>query len=239
MREELAQGSLRLDVSVIDSGIGVNMEQRERLFELFEQADSGTAKKYGGTGLGLALSRKLTRLMNGDINVHNMPEGGACFYFHVLLGQVEPSAAELYAQHNEHSNIIPDLSAYTVLIAEDIEINREIALALLEDTHIHIECAENGLEAVEIFACAPYKFDIILMDIQMPVMDGLEATRQIRALDIPEAARIPIVAMTANAFANDVSACKKAGMTDHIGKPFNAEIFINKLAMYLRKRTLV
>ena len=134
---------------------------------------------------------------------------------------------------SESTNKVPDFSDYNLLIAEDIAINREIAIALLEDTHIKIDCAENGLEAVEAFENNPQKYDAILMDVQMPVMDGLEATQKIRALDIPEASRIPIVAMTANAFAEDVAECKRAGMTDHIGKPLDAGLFIGKLEIYL------
>ena len=135
---------------------------------------------------------------------------------------------------SKNANEMPDFSEFCLLIAEDVEINREIAIALLEDTHVRIECVENGLEAVEAVQKEPKKYALILMDMQMPVMDGLEATRRIRALDIPEAARMPIVAMTANAFAEDVAECKRAGMNDHIGKPLDAEVFINKLAMYLK-----
>ncbi|MCL1830257.1 MAG: response regulator [Oscillospiraceae bacterium] len=131
------------------------------------------------------------------------------------------------------SNQLPDFSRYRVLVAEDIEINREIAIALLEDTHINIDCAEDGQQALEMFNANQTGYDIILMDLQMPVMDGLESTRQIRALATPEALSIPIVAMTANAFAEDIAECKKAGMTDHIGKPLDADLFVEKLAAYL------
>ena len=120
-----------------------------------------------------------------------------------------------------------------MLLVEDIEINREIAVSLLEDTHINIECAENGQQAFDMFVQSPDKFDIIVMDVQMPVMDGLEATRRIRKLGTPRSAAVPIVAMTANAFSEDVEQCKQAGMNDHIGKPIDIDLLLSKLAYYL------
>ena len=123
-----------------------------------------------------------------------------------------------------------------MLLAEDIEINREIALALLQDTGIEIDFAENGEQAVSMFNAYQDKYDIILMDVQMPFMDGLEATRRIRALGTPQSTRIPIVAMTANAFKEDVDACKAAGMVDHIGKPIDVDELLSKVAKYLRSQ---
>jgi CheY-like chemotaxis protein len=121
-----------------------------------------------------------------------------------------------------------------MLLAEDIEINREIVLSLLEDTGIEIFTAENGQEAVDMFAANPKKYDVIVMDVQMPIMDGLAATRAIKAMDNLEAKRMPIIAMTANAFAEDVEACKQAGMIDHIGKPIDFDILISKLREWLK-----
>jgi CheY-like chemotaxis protein len=122
-----------------------------------------------------------------------------------------------------------------VLLAEDVEINQEIVLALLEPTHVTVDCAQNGVEAVRLFAEAPEKYGMIFMDVQMPEMDGYEATRSIRALDIPRAATIPIVAMTANVFREDIEHCLKAGMNSHVGKPLNFEEVLGKLRTYLRK----
>jgi CheY-like chemotaxis protein/anti-sigma regulatory factor (Ser/Thr protein kinase) len=233
--KEQVKGFNRLNISVTDNGIGINMENSQKLFKPFEQADRSTSLKYGGTGLGLAISKKIIEAMNGEINVKNMPDGGACFYFHILLEKAEEPIDNINNEGIESLNNTPDFSNYSLLLVEDIEINREIAIAFLEDTHIQIECAGNGLEAVQAFVHSPQKYDIILMDMQMPVMDGLEATRRIRATDELKAKQIPIIAMTANAFAEDIAQCKKAGMNDHIGKPLDAQIFINKLAMYLRK----
>lgn len=231
-------GHLRLDISVTDTGIGVDMEQSHKLFEAFEQADSGITKKYGGTGLGLAITKKIVEMMGGNISVKNMPGGGSCFYFHVMAGKVDdPEEIASLQSKGSVVDITPDFSGLKLLLAEDIDINREIALAILESTHVQVDCVENGLEAMKTFLNFPQKYDLILMDIQMPIMDGLEATRRIRAMasEIPEAASIPIVAMTANAFAEDIAECKKAGMTDHIGKPLDAAVFLSKLAVYLKK----
>jgi len=122
-----------------------------------------------------------------------------------------------------------------ILLAEDVEINREIVLALLEPTRLTIDCAENGKEAVRMFGEAPDKYDMIFMDVQMPEMDGYEATRNIRGLDVSRAKEIPIVAMTANVFKEDVEKCLSVGMNDHIGKPINIDELILKLKKYILK----
>ena len=136
----------------------------------------------------------------------------------------------------EQENILSqpdDYSDYTIILAEDIEINREIVLAILEPTSLNIECVENGLQAVELFAKTPERFDLIFMDIQMPLMDGYEATRSIRALEVPQAETIPIIAMTANAFREDVDKCLAAGMNGHIGKPLDFNEVMKQLRKYL------
>jgi CheY-like chemotaxis protein len=120
-----------------------------------------------------------------------------------------------------------------ILLAEDVEINREIVLTLLEPTLLEIDCAENGTQAVSMFTEAPEKYDMIFMDIQMPEMDGYEATRCIRALDVPAAKKIPIVAMTANVFREDIERCIEAGMNDHLGKPLDFIMVMEKLRTYL------
>jgi CheY-like chemotaxis protein len=120
-----------------------------------------------------------------------------------------------------------------VLLAEDMEVNSEIVLAMLEPTQLAIECAENGAEALQMFVDDPARYDLILMDMQMPEMDGLEATRRIRTLDVEKAAAIPIVAMTANVFREDVEKCLEAGMNDHIGKPIDFDELLDKLDYYL------
>ena len=145
----------------------------------------------------------------------------------------ESIGAEREAEQNGKSGYSGDFTGYSILLAEDVEINREIVLALLEPMRLTIDCTENGLAAVRLFIESPYKYDMIFMDVQMPEMDGYEATRQIRALDAPRAKSIPIIAMTANVFHEDVQKCLAAGMNDHIGKPFEMADVMEKLRKYL------
>jgi len=126
-----------------------------------------------------------------------------------------------------------DFSEHTILLAEDVEINREIVLALVEPTHLNVDCAENGKQALQMFEVAPDRYDMIFMDIQMPELDGYGATRAMRALDIPKAKTIPIIAMTANVFREDIDNCLAAGMNGHIGKPLNLGELLNELRTHL------
>ncbi|MDR1971680.1 MAG: response regulator [Treponema sp.] len=220
-------------VSVTDTGIGIHPDQRSRLFSSFSQADSSTSRKYGGTGLGLAISRQIITMMGGHIWVESEPGRGSSFSFVVPLKK---------GRSGEEIPVVPaapegedDFTGFRLLLAEDVEINREIVLALLEPTNISIECAENGDMAVRIFNASPGAFDLIFMDIQMPEMDGYEATRAIRSSAVPKARTIPIIAMTANVFKEDVEKCLKAGMNGHVGKPLDFEEVLKILRAYLRR----
>ncbi|MDR3295164.1 MAG: response regulator [Clostridiales Family XIII bacterium] len=372
-------GSVRLDthlqeeendictvrVEVSDTGIGISEEQQARLFSSFEQADSGTSRKFGGTGLGLAISKRIVEMMGGRVWVESEMGKGSIFAFTVQLkrdaGKARPlldpgvnrenirilavdddpeireyfqsvsgrfhlacdvaedgeqalalleknggydiyfidwklpgmDGVELTKQIKERggqsksvaimisavewnaiageakgagvdrflakplfpSSILDlineclgadgsadadaeagqtlSLGEYQLLLAEDVEINREIVLALLEPTELRIDCAENGVEAVNMYRAAPEKYDVIFMDMQMPEMDGLEATRCIRALDVPGAKSVPIIAMTANVFQEDIKRCLEAGMNDHLGKPMDFGEVLVKLRKYL------
>ncbi|MCL2663003.1 MAG: response regulator [Oscillospiraceae bacterium] len=359
-----SDGVCEVKISVTDSGIGISSEQQAMLFQPFQQAESSTTRKFGGTGLGLTISKSIVEMMGGRIWVESELGKGATFSFTAKMksgnapeyedlevdwksirilavdddpyilqdfkGIVEKfgghcdiaeSGAEAIAlvenndayslyfvdwqmpemdgfeftsalkQKMSHTDdpfvVMSSAADYTVLadrakevgvnkflqkplfpssvsdavseylgckkrkvkgtvdesegsyegrnilLAEDVEINREIVLALLEPTGLEIDCAENGEVAVNMFAESPDKYDVIFMDMQMPEMDGLEATRRIRALDNPNAKKIPIIAMTANVFREDVENCMAAGMNDHLGKPLNLKEVLAVLKKYL------
>jgi signal transduction histidine kinase/DNA-binding response OmpR family regulator len=356
-------GRCLLNVSVSDTGIGLSEEQMARVFDSFEQADIGTARQYGGTGLGLTISKRIVETMGGEIWVRSRPGQGATFNFTVPLKRGEGSHSRLaqdvnwrnirifavdddpeiieffvkVAQNLEiscdvaqsaeetlemlekdssynlyfidwrlpgmsgidlaarirdkipadslvmlfsavdwslveeearaagivrflpkplfQSDIVDaineslgaervaeqgssngegqatDFTGRAVLLAEDIEINREVVLALLEPTNVKVVCAADGAEALRMFEESPESYDLIFMDLQMPVMDGYEATRRIRGLDVPWAKEIPIVAMTANVFREDVERCLASGMNAHVGKP----IIIDEVIALMKK----
>ncbi|MCL1931822.1 MAG: ATP-binding protein [Treponema sp.] len=227
-------GKEEIEAMVSDTGIGITEEQKARLFNAFVQADSTTVKKFGGTGLGLAISKNIAELMNGNITVESTPGKGSRFTLCVLL---EPGSCSLLEARQK--NITPtdfDFKGRTLLLVDDVDINREIIIALLEDTGITIECADNGQTAVNTFTASPEHFDIIFMDVQMPVMDGFEATRAIRSLDNPHAKTIPIIAMTAYAFAEDAERCLKAGMNSHLSKPIELGALLTTADKYLNEK---
>jgi len=224
-----------LRFSVTDTGIGMTEEQIARLFNAFEQADGSISRKFGGTGLGLAISKNIVEKMGGRIWVESEIGAGSSFIFEVVLERaaVQEGAAHESPEIKADTAVeIPDLSGVKILLAEDMEINREIFISLLEETHIKIDIAVNGAIAVSKFRENPDKYDLIIMDVQMPEMDGYEATRTIRAMDTPKAKNIPIVAMTANAFKEDVDRCLAAGMNDHLAKPINEKIVLEKIVKY-------
>ena len=225
-------GVYTIKVQVSDTGIGISPEQQERLFNSFEQAESSTSRRYGGTGLGLSISKHIIELMNGEIWVDSKLGEGATFAFTVKLGCAqEPGGTEVSGNTgNEREG---SLEGFRILLAEDVEINREIVITLLEPTQIKIDCAVNGREALRIFSESPECYDMILMDLQMPEMDGIAASQRIRELGFPKAKEIPIVAMTANVFKEDIKRCLAAGMNDHIGKPIDYDEMLSKLYKHL------
>jgi signal transduction histidine kinase/ActR/RegA family two-component response regulator len=221
-----------LRIEVTDNGIGVAPEHHDKLFGMFEQAESGISREYGGTGLGLVISKNIIELMGGKIWVESELGKGTRFTFTIKAqrGETESAGEGKKENHEESIQHVNDFSGKKLLIAEDIEINREILIALLEDSGITIDCAENGQIALDKLEAAPDKYDMVLMDVQMPKMDGLEATKRIRAMSI----KLPIVAMTANVFKEDVETCIAAGMDDHLGKPIDTDKLFDTLRKYLR-----
>lgn len=234
---ERGQGTCVIQMSVRDSGIGMTLEEQSKLFNIFQQAEAGTSRKYGGSGLGLALTKSILELMHGTIGVKSEKGKGSEFVFAVRLDVPDQAELDAFWQGAETSAFGKlegaNFSGDTILLVDDIEINLEILEALLEPTGITIDTATNGRNAIEVFAANPARYDLILMDVQMPEMDGLEATRRIRALDIPKAKTIPIVAMTANVFKEDIEKSLEAGMNFHLGKPIALDEVLSVLAKYL------
>ena len=229
--EERPDDIVSVYIEVTDTGIGIPLEKQEKLFRSFEQAEKNTAVTYGGTGLGLAIVKRIVELMGGSVGISSAPGKGSSFYCNIILQRAYPESTDHAAPHPVHESFT--FSRCRMLLAEDIEINREIVIELLKDLHLHIDCALNGEQAVDMFCANEGNYDIILMDIQMPVMDGLQATRQIRASGINNAEEVPILAMTANAFAESVRECLAEGMNDHIAKPIDVNEMLQKIALHL------
>jgi len=228
-----------LRIEVADNGIGISYEKQAKLFDAFEQAESGTSREYGGTGLGLSISKRIVELMGGSIWVESEPGEGSRFIFTVFVtrsGKGACAGTETTGGSAALSGNAENYRAFSgkhLLLAEDIDINREILLSLLGDTGLIIDCAVNGVEAVEMIEAAPDKYDMVFMDLQMPKMDGFEATRRIRALPFQRAGRLPVIAMTANVFKDDIDECLAAGMNDHLGKPVDLDKVLEMLRKYI------
>jgi len=273
-----------LQISVSDTGIGISPDQQTRLFQSFEQAESNTTRKYGGTGLGLAISKSIVEMMGGEIWIKSEVGKGSTFTFTVQMKRAAEITDENENADKQQAKVQVSAGVFTgrrLLLVEDVEINREIVQSLLEPTQLQIDCAENGAEAVRMYTENPDKYDVIFMDVQMPEMDGYEATRRIRAFEkdrngsiespkdgnsstsFTEGAnngvefpkdgntstsftkgetrsdnrnlrkQIPIIAMTANVFHEDIERCAEAGMDSHLGKPIDINEVMSKLRAYL------
>jgi CheY-like chemotaxis protein len=239
------QRGLRFEV--IDSGIGIPEQVRGKLFTSFTQVDASTSRKYGGTGLGLVISKHLVERMGGTIGIASAPQQGSIFWFDLPLDRA-PQTADETPNSVPHVVAAPEVSepaaphqvapqsaeiaatAPMILLVEDNKINQRIALALLGRLGCTVDLAQDGQEAVE---CAQKKaYALILMDMQMPNMDGLQATRLIRAAAGPNSG-VPIIALTANAMESDRDACMSAGMSDFLSKPFGRELLAQRLAHWL------
>jgi len=218
-----------IDFSVCDTGIGINRDQQAKLFDSFTQADSSTSRKYGGTGLGLAISQNLVNLMKGEIELDSEPGQGSCFKFMLYLPKESGRGVKKKADNEKQGGYLSlVLQNKHVLLVEDTLINQLIAKELLTQAGMEVDIANNGKEAVEMAGDKTY--DIIVMDIQMPVMDGYEATKEIRKLESYQ--QVPIVAMTANALKEDKTRSHEAGMNGHITKPLDTDNVVTRLESF-------
>ncbi|MBM5571239.1 MULTISPECIES: PAS domain S-box protein [Deefgea] len=235
-----AQGEVKLRISeaqhdaeivtllfeIIDTGIGISPENIEKLFNPFEQVDSSITRRYGGTGLGLIISRRLVLMMGGETGVDSELGKGSRFWFTAKFSfsKVQPAVEEKGL--TLINKIWKDIK---ILLAEDNEINSEVATQMLQDLGLQVDIARTGLEAIKMMAAYPYP--LVLMDMQMPEMDGLQATRSLRKN--PAWKDVPIIAMTANAFKEDRQACIDSGMNDFITKPVDPNLLLQVLTRWL------
>ncbi len=224
--------SVLLRVEVADQGIGISQEQQARLFKPFIQGDGSFTRKYGGTGLGLVISKRIANLMGGDVGVVSEEGHGSAFWATVRLRRAgdNPQANPRAGASSALEPLVKGFSGLRVLVVDDDPLCLEVEMSLLEDAGLVPDAASNGKEALEKARQGGY--DLILMDVQMPVMNGMEAARAIRLL--PGMSDIPILAITANAFNEDRDACLAAGMNAHVSKPVEADVFYGVLLHWLK-----
>ncbi len=232
VNQSTSEALLRIEVQ--DTGIGISPEDQKRLFTAFEQADGSMTRKYGGTGLGLAISKRLVQMMGGDIGVDSTVGQGSTFWFTVRLGKATGAVppAPTFIGDSAEVQIKSRYAGVRILLAEDEPINQEVSRGLLEDAGLSVDLAEDGKQAVELAKRNAYA--LILMDMQMPHMNGVDATKAIRAGSLNQTT--PILAMTANAFDEDRQTCLVAGMDDHIGKPVDPDRLFETLLKWLTTR---
>jgi len=238
LREKLeAADRLRMDAEVIDNGIGMSEAFLKTAFEPFVQGERSDTTPNRGTGLGLAIVRSLMELMGGTVTVTSAPGKGSAFHLSAAFDCIPAEDADQGAKAGRCPEAsLQVLAGRRVLLCEDHPMNQEIAKTLLERKKMLVDVAENGQIAVRRFAAsAPAWYDLILMDIRMPVMDGLTAAKEIRGLDRADAKQIPIIAMSADAFEEDRRKSRDAGMNGHLSKPVDPEQLYEELASCLRK----
>lgn len=227
--ERESKGTCWVKVEVEDTGVGIPQEKLDTIFESFSQADASVTRKYGGTGLGLTIVKQLVEMQKGSITVKSKEHVGSTFTVHIpyTIGKADARSEPKNARALKKANA----SKLFVLLVEDNDINRLYAKSVLKNWNCYTDTAENGLVAIE--KIKNQEYDVVLMDIQMPVMDGYETTRAIRMMETPQR-NVPIVALTANATKADVEKCIAAGMNDYLPKPFSPDDLYRKLFQELR-----
>jgi signal transduction histidine kinase/CheY-like chemotaxis protein len=221
--------------TVTDTGIGMSDETISRIFSPFEQADSGMSRKYGGTGLGLSISSSIVKLMESEIHVESVPGKGSSFSFQAWF---DLDIKALSAEDSPEDEVWDqNFSGSHIMIVDDIQINRDIIVTFLDDTGATCECAVDGQEAVDLFAASEENYyDLIFMDVQMPVMDGCAATRRIRGLERRDAKTVTVIALTANVLKEDLQEAMSAGMNGYAGKPVEYSTIMKVLDRALHSR---
>lgn len=234
----LREGNVDLLLRVHDTGQGMDPNFVYRIFRPFEQESIETGKKYGGTGLGMAITDQLVHLMGGQILVESLPGKGSDFTVYLTLPQAEADEQASVTGRAEDQNQYEDaFQGCRILMAEDNDINAMIAVELLEGMGAKVDVAQNGQLALEAFQAKPeHYYDFILMDVQMPVLDGRAATRALRALDRPDATEIPIFALSADAFIEDERLSMESGMNGHYSKPIDFIALRRNVGAYLRRK---
>ena len=226
-------GNMHMHITVIDNGIGMSEAFQKIIFDPFTQERQSDLDSNRGTGLGMAITKRLVSLMHGTIAVQSKLNEGSTFSVDLVVKAIAESAVT--SQEKKDATVAQgSLEGKHILLCEDHPLNQEIGKKLLEKKGAQVVIAENGQQGVNLFQTStPYFYDVIMMDIRMPVMNGYDATRAIRKLARPDAATVPIIAMTADAFADDVQKCKEAGINDHVSKPVNPKILFATVAKYL------
>jgi len=242
LAETAKPGAQIVHFAVRDTGIGIPPDRQADIFEAFTQEDTSISRRYGGTGLGLSISRRLVVLMGGRMWLESLPGQGSTFHFALELPLAEPAWISGGHPKDEmpaiESNELAEEGA-EILLVEDNLVNQKVATALLKRRGYRVTLAENGALALDMVRAGEPRFDLVLMDMQMPVMDGLEATRQIRLYEKAAAGgRLPILAMTANAMQGDREICVEAGMDDYVSKPIRADELYERIEDLLRRRSV-
>jgi CheY-like chemotaxis protein len=221
---------LLLEFSVQDTGIGISEEAVKTIFQPFEQGGTNITRQFGGTGLGLTISRRIIELMGGEIRVESQVSVGSKFFFDLWMEKSSDALSEELSMEDATDRF----TGHRALLVDDVEINRMILMTLLETTGLEIDEAVNGQEAIDmVLKSPPHTYDLVFMDIQMPVMGGYEASEAIRKLDRPDALTLPIVALTANAFKEDIDKAIASGMNSHIAKPVEMDKVVEVLFRFI------